>query len=443
MHCFQIRLQILDCFWVEGVKVIFRFSLALLKLGISSCTLTDESSVGDIINTIRNTSTNYYDVFELKRIAFSEMKIPKRKYLAVQRSFYAKRIVSMTQSISSDTEEKIPFWVRKKKKELELIKCKIVDCDDVCQIVASHNCDKIAVFKQNQKLNDNEICILDVDGKHKSNIKSKFIKDAVLVGITDDGKTVIFCQNSSNKFKKLTEGISIEIIGFKHEICAGYYLECIKSTILISTNGIITKVKSGDKNSENTMILSDETSSVITTYLIDNIIWVNVRTRKEEDTHQLMSFDVHSLDVCSVIQIDCQKIFGISLFKENIFGIFVTVESGCIGKIEQNQEDFYQLKLLELKYDDIVDLRCFHLESEEENKESNVANASTYVTFITKSGSISTLVYHESYCQHLKKRLPFPYVENTKIIKLTKDNHKLQVVLASSVCVSTLFHVEM
>src|SRR6266487_7160095 len=83
--------MILDCFWLEGVKVLFRFSLALLKLGAAK---SQETASGELINEIRNKAKTCFDVFELKRVAFTEVKLPKRKNLASRRAFYVRQILS-------------------------------------------------------------------------------------------------------------------------------------------------------------------------------------------------------------------------------------------------------------------------------------------------------------------------------------------------------------
>lgn len=79
----KTRLTILDHFMLEGVKALFRFTMAILYLAFQ---VTPPSSC-DIFTTIRQTAKDLYDIKLLLSIV-DQIKLPKDSYFAIRRSFY-------------------------------------------------------------------------------------------------------------------------------------------------------------------------------------------------------------------------------------------------------------------------------------------------------------------------------------------------------------------
>lgn len=91
----QTRLYILDCFFLEGMKVLFRFGLALLPLENKLSYLDakeGDNRIGDLINQMKEECTRCHDVELLRTIAFRQLTIPGRRELRVKRSIYLQRI---------------------------------------------------------------------------------------------------------------------------------------------------------------------------------------------------------------------------------------------------------------------------------------------------------------------------------------------------------------
>ena len=83
----QTMLRIWDCFLLEGPKVLFRFSAALLR--INEAGLRAKKETISIMKHLKCCARLAYDADELVRVAFAELKpFPRRKDLLAKQLVY-------------------------------------------------------------------------------------------------------------------------------------------------------------------------------------------------------------------------------------------------------------------------------------------------------------------------------------------------------------------
>ena len=204
-----MRLYTIDCFLLEGVKVLFRFSLALIKMTFDTLDQEQVINSGDLINMIRERAQNCYDLLELKRIAFNEIKIPKRKYMASKRAFYVKQIISRSESsVKTDTKETTSQWIRRRSSEL--LGLKPYNCE--LKVVISSDASKVVAFRRSSK-NITEISILCVQNREITHKSDWNLKNPLIIGISNDGKRIICTNWSSKSLIKCKDDIKVDLIG--------------------------------------------------------------------------------------------------------------------------------------------------------------------------------------------------------------------------------------
>ncbi|GAB6021897.1 hypothetical protein CHUAL_006062 [Chamberlinius hualienensis] len=88
---FECLLRIWDCFLYEGPKVLFRFSLAILKMNES--TLLDKSNTISIMRQLKASSRFCFDIDGLIKTAFEDLKpFPRRAEIVSKQTCYLKTL---------------------------------------------------------------------------------------------------------------------------------------------------------------------------------------------------------------------------------------------------------------------------------------------------------------------------------------------------------------
>lgn len=93
----QTRLYIVDCFWLEGIKVLFRFSLAELCVDqqlferLRNC---EHAKIGELINEIKFNCNRDHDLLRLTERAFRRTRMPSRKQLVTRRNLYSNQLIA-------------------------------------------------------------------------------------------------------------------------------------------------------------------------------------------------------------------------------------------------------------------------------------------------------------------------------------------------------------
>lgn len=363
---------------LEGVKVLFRFSLALIKMAIER---TDQdyswNSSGDLINNIRETTKNCYDFLELKRIAFNEIKTPKRKYLATKRAFYVKQINNRSElSLKTNLKESTTQWIRRRSSELLGLRPNFSQL----RVVFSSDASKAVIFRKTNK-NISDLSILCSESGEKIQTIEFNLKNTSIIGISNDGKKVL-CIHSSKTNTKSKNGIKIELISSDFDAFDGFYFEDSDSVIVINTSGLVSKHRIGKKQTETSIILNDKNSSVVCADLNRNcgVIWLNTLSN-HKITHKFISFDINSLDIFTVIETDFFNIEKFLINSSDDKSVIVIKSDPINGKLKKTIEILEKgsnNKRIFDFCDEVLDIKCFSFKDEtkdcSEDSNENISN---------------------------------------------------------------------
>jgi hypothetical protein len=431
-------------------------------MGLNCYPIESNSSSGELINTIRETAKNCYDAFELRRIAFHEIKLPKRKYMATRRSFYVKQITSQIQkSIQPNTKETTTQWIRRRSSEI--LGLKVNNHIDECRIVISLDQTKVAVFSRSDR-GKNEINILYVEDCQKSHITRWTFKNTFIIGVSNDGNRIICC-HSSNKFSsKAKEGIKVDLIGVDFDACDGFYLEDCNLVIIIGSSGVVSKHAMNRKEVENTMLLNDKLSKVVSAELDrkSKLIWLNTISNNNY-THKFISLDINTLDIYTTINTDCFSIHQFFIFNNYINSLILVKSDPINGKLMKVIDILTQNTHKERLYDlseEVFDIRCFSMtdfndsvfvshSSEHKSLNSCLKDKSleNLIILITKNTSNIAIEYKYENCWKKTTILTdlvkdISEINAIKIVKLMKDKNEFNITLVVYTSVSSLINVK-
>lgn len=432
-------------------------------MGLNCYPIESNSSSGDLINTIREIAKNCYDVFELRRIAFHEVKLPKRKYMATRRSFYVKQITSQIQkSIQPNAKETTTQWIRRRSNELLGLKAN--NHRDECRIVISLDQTKVAVFSRGDR-GKNQINILYVEDCQKSRITHWTFKSTFIIGISNDGNRIICCHSSNKTSSKAKEGIKVDLIGVDFDVCDGFYLEDCNLVIIISSSGVVSKHAMNRKEVENTMVLNDKLSKVVSADLDrrSKLIWLDTLCNTN-NTHKFISFDINTLDIYTTINTDCFSIHKFSVFNSNFNSLIIVKSDPINGKlmkaIDILTDNTHKEKLYDLS-EEIFDIQCFSM-IERNNDSVFVSNSSehkslnsclkdksleNFIILITKNSSNIVIEYKYENCWKKSTVLTdlvkdISEINAIKIVRLMKDKNEFNITLVIYTSVSSLINVK-
>lgn len=286
---------------LEGVKALFRFTMAILYLAFQ---VTPPSSC-DVFTTIRNTAKDMYDIKLLLSIV-EQIKLPKDSYFAIRRSFYMVQSSFNSdqfymQSLSNDAGKQLvsnkPLSVQQppntKQPAMSLITAASIVAHQSINGCTSNS------FEQNFNSNNNagscfgprvctssdnsKVCIQTIgklgrshikimDANVRSNERSLMspLRNCLVIGISNCGKVIIFARQSSRRnFKTFCEQ---DLLFHVHELCTeifdGFYLEPLNLAIILTHLGEIFKIDTTRCFSDNqlgsteTLLLRDSHQSM-------------------------------------------------------------------------------------------------------------------------------------------------------------------------------------
>lgn len=288
---------------LEGVKALFRFTMAILYLAFQ---VTPPSSC-EVFTTIRNTAKEMYDIKLLLSIV-EQIKLPKDSYFAIRRSFYMVQSSFNSdqfymQSLSNDASRQLvsnkPLSVQQlpdtKPPAMSLISAASIVAhqsfginsgnNDTCQaynsnrnafsgsgpfgprVCTSSNRTKVCI--QNiGKMGRSHIRIMDVNVRSNEKSLMSPLRNCLVIGISNCGKIIIFARQSSKKnFKTFREqDLLFHVHEVSTEIFDGYYLEDHSLAIILTHLGEIFKIDTtkcfidSQVGSTETLILRDSHS---------------------------------------------------------------------------------------------------------------------------------------------------------------------------------------
>ena len=300
---------------LEGVKALFRFTMAILYLAFQ---VTPPSSC-EIYQTIRNTAKDMYDIKLLLSIV-SQIKLPKDSYFAIRRSFYMVQSSFNSdqfymQTLSSDTSRTMvankPLSVQKMPDTKAPSLCLMSSSTASTALMAKSNgsgstssignpsCLSSSLVTKNSSLGQNswnmalmqqqqsfqkpriqisadrtKICIQSlgklgrshlriIDTNSRSNERSLMnpLRNCLVVGITNSGKSLIFARQSSKRnYRSFREqDLSFHIHELHTEIFDGFFLEELSGLVIIITHsGEIFKINTSNcSNCSGAKMMSD------------------------------------------------------------------------------------------------------------------------------------------------------------------------------------------
>lgn len=268
----QTRLTILDHFMLEGVKALFRFTMAILYLAFqvappSSC---------EVFAAIRNTAKHLYDVKLLLSIV-NQIKLPKDSYFAIRRSFYmlqssfnsdqfymqtlsnkAKRHSAPNKPLSVQQQQAGAHTTKPPALSFIAASTHLADhhhhhftiSNSICQdnMHAPRVCisaDRTKVCLQSiGKLGRSHIKVMDANVKSYERSLMSPLRNCIIIGISNCGKNLIAARQSSRRnFKTLREqDLNFYIHELSTEIFDGFYIEHSRLALVLTHQGEVLKI---------------------------------------------------------------------------------------------------------------------------------------------------------------------------------------------------------
>jgi hypothetical protein len=293
----KTRLTILDHFMLEGVKALFRFTMAILYLAFQ---VTPPSSC-EVFTTIRNTARDMYDIKLLLSIV-DQIKLPKDSYFAIRRSFYmvqssfnsdqfymqtlpteaskslvTNRPLSCQQQLSKATKPPALSLISSasfianatnsigSQHSYQIGKMmgtmnggginaagshQFTINNSVCQdsvqrprVLISADRSKICV-QSIGKLGRSHLRIIDANTRANERALMSPLRNCILIGITNCGKNLIIARQSSKRnFRSFKEqDLTFNIHEISTEIFDGFYLEDTQQALILTHQGEIFKI---------------------------------------------------------------------------------------------------------------------------------------------------------------------------------------------------------
>lgn len=280
------RLIILDHFMLEGVKALFRFTMAILYLAFQ---VTPPSSC-EVFHTIRTTARDMYDIKLLLSIV-DQIKLPKDSYFAIRRSFYMLQssfnsdqfyMQSLSQEASKQCVANKPMSLQQmpdtKPPALSLISGSslVTAMSDNSHFRQQHfsnnngasagwgasasgsndraagcgprlrtSSNRSKVCMQNiGKLGRSHLKIMDANDRSNERSLMSPLRNCLVIGISNCGKSIIVARQSSRKNFKIfrEQDLTFYIHELSSEIFDGFYLEDLHIALILTNLGEIYKI---------------------------------------------------------------------------------------------------------------------------------------------------------------------------------------------------------
>ena len=405
---------------MEGVKVLFRFSIAMLELEKSSLiqalTTENNATTGDTINLIRNRANSCHDIIELKQIAFGQIKIPRRSYLSTRRAFYLKQINSQANNdimFSSATETTVQ-WIRKGSEILGITfpsssstsqskQMKVVFSNDhskvaLCRVNSnggntstsstSSSTSSVTSSSTSSSSSSKEIELFSChdDLPPESNIlRGPQSRNVVLAGVSNDGLKLIFCQNgnkfSVSNFINSDTDVTMIVCTVSYEVLSCFYHESTDHLITVGRNGAISRVRFGNSLDKTTPMdietvhVGQRRHHLVTAALdIESGLLYALVADGLADSHcsQLFVVDTISLDVFNCIDLGNEPICRLFPFSGLVF---VARERKDGNSVVSLTTPCFSRQLLAESEDGLNDLKAFEV-----NNEPNITSLPTTIS---------------------------------------------------------------
>lgn len=331
---------------------------------------------------IREKTRNCFDLLELRRIAFSEIKLPKRKYMAARRCFHVKQISCQSASSLVLNQRQFSQFYRRRSSDTVFVKC------PEYRIVISGDHSKVAILRKSHR-SVSDITILSSDENlNKSQSKTDWsLKSSVLIGVTNDGKRLVFTRFSSKIFSKVKSDIKIDIIGVNFDAFDGFYLEESECAISICRSGLVCKRRLNGKQSDTIMAVNDNTLSVESAHLNADrtLLWLDFKS--SVGSHTFIAVDVHNFDVLKIIESDLCSVDKFSDNPLNRISLIVVKSNPINGKLVK-VIDFLtdcQEKRIPRFFDQIFDIDCVRLTTRDESLDQHLYDGDVLLVLVTRS----------------------------------------------------------
>lgn len=269
----------MDHFMLEGVKALFRFTMAILYLAFQ----VSSPSSCEIYQTIRKTAKEMYDIKLLLSIV-GQIKLPKDSYFAIRRSFYMVQSSFNSdqfymQTLANNETNRNKSQLADTKPPALSLMCStnlgssFANKTSICVDKASHknqhqqqqqqpaqriktSCDKTKICVQSiGRLGRSHLKI--IDAKYKSNERSLMspLRNCLVVGISNCGSNLILVRQSSRRnYRSFREqDLNFHVFEFHTELYDGFYLEQTKLTIILTHHGEIFKIDTSNLCSNNSI----------------------------------------------------------------------------------------------------------------------------------------------------------------------------------------------
>lgn len=273
---YQTRLTILDHFMLDGVKALFRFTMAILYLAFQ---VTPPSSC-EVFTTIRNTAKDMYDIKLLLSIV-EQIKLPKDSYFAIRRSFYMVQSSFNSdqfymQSLSNDASRQFVTNKPLSLQQMPDTKQPAMSLITAASLVAQQSIGINGEYQQNFNANNNtnsglgafgprvctssdrsKVCIQNIgklgrshiriiDSNVRSNERSLMspLRNCLVIGISNCGKEIIVARQSSRRIYKTfrEHDLIFHVHELNGEIFDGFYLEDNRIALILTYVGEIFKI---------------------------------------------------------------------------------------------------------------------------------------------------------------------------------------------------------
>lgn len=259
---------------LEGVKALFRFTMAILYLAFQ---VTPPSSC-EVFTTIRNTAKEMYDIKLLLSIV-DQIKLPKDSYFAIRRSFYMVQSSFNSdqfymQTLSNDAKKNMvsnrPLSVQQlpdtKPPALSFISCSAsplighslrggdhnnftiknsISTDSVQGPRVRTSSDRTKVCIQSiGKLGRSHLKVIDVNVKSNERALMSPLRNCLVLGIANNGKDLILARQSSKRnYKTFREqDLNFHIHELSTDIFDGFYMEEAQLAIVLTHQGEVFKI---------------------------------------------------------------------------------------------------------------------------------------------------------------------------------------------------------